>query len=319
MTNYTYAVACIRAMEPTLFSAATIEQLLNCTTYDQSLQFLQEKGWGYPDGPLTAEALLTAEREKAWEVVEGLGMDMNTLAVLSFPKLYHNLKAAVKQFCTAGKVPGIFYQDAELSGEAMMEMLQRKAYDELPGNMGEVAKEACETLLQTGDGQLCDMIVDRACLEAILEAGLSAKDDIIRDYAISSVQVSNIKIAARCMATGKSEEFTLRALAPCEELNVNDMAKAAAGGTLIPWLQECGFGEAADAISESPSAFERWCDDRIIETIQPQLYESFNVGPLVAYLLARENEIKTVRIILSGKLNSLPEASIRERVRKMYV
>ena len=38
-----------------------------------------------------------------------------------------------------------------------------------------------------------------------------------------------------------------------------------------------------------------------------------------AYVLARENEIKTVRIILSGKQNGFSEESIRERVREMYV
>jgi V/A-type H+-transporting ATPase subunit C len=43
------------------------------------------------------------------------------------------------------------------------------------------------------------------------------------------------------------------------------------------------------------------------------------VSPLAAYILARENEIKTVRILLSGKLNDLPENSIRERLRDMYV
>lgn len=57
----------------------------------------------------------------------------------------------------------------------------------------------------------------------------------------------------------------------------------------------------------------------MIRTIQPQKYNPFSVGPLVAYVLARENEIKTVRIILSGKQNGLPEESIRERVREMYV
>ena len=66
-------------------------------------------------------------------------------------------------------------------------------------------------------------------------------------------------------------------------------------------------------------AFERWCDNQVIRTIQPQKYNPFSVGPLVAYVLARENEIKTVRIILSGKQNGLPEESIRERVREMYV
>ena len=43
--------------------------------------------------------------------------------------------------------------------------------------------------------------------------------------------------------------------------------------------------------------------------MQPQKYESFSVGPLVAYVLARENEIKTVRIILSGKQNGFSDDS----------
>ena len=48
-------------------------------------------------------------------------------------------------------------------------------------------------------------------------------------------------------------------------------------------------------------------------------YMEIGGKPLVAYALARENEIKTVRIILSGKRTGMPEASIRERVREMYV
>ena len=46
------------------------------------------------------------------------------------------------------------------------------------------------------------------------------------------------------------------------------------------------------------------------------LLEVLNTDSVV---LARENEIKTVRIILSGKQNGFPDSAIRERVREMYV
>ena len=75
----------------------------------------------------------------------------------------------------------------------------------------------------------------------------------------------------------------------------------------------------AQALKESPSAFERWCDNQLIETIKPQKYNPFTAGPLVAYILAKENEIKTVRIILTARLNGLEEEQIRERIREMYV
>ena len=85
------------------------------------------------------------------------------------------------------------------------------------------------------------------------------------------------------------------------------------------YLADTAYAGGAEALSESASAFERWCDNRIIETIKPQKYNPFTVGPIVAYILARLNEIKTVRIILTCKLNRLPEEAIRERVREMYV
>ena len=320
-TNYTYAVASIRVMELSLFSAATLEQLMACRTYQQCLQFLAEKGWGDADTPLNADAILTREREKTWETIASLQVDMAVFDVLSLPKLYHNLKAAVKEVCTEHHTPGIFYSDCPISGEDMMAWLRDKDYEAFPAPMRAAAQEAYETLLQTRDGQLCDIIVDRAALEAIAKAGREARDDIIRDYAESTVAVADIKIAARCAATGKTIDFMQRAMAPCASLSIDALAIAAQSGTtnLTDYLQSVGYGDAAEALKESPSAFERWCDNRIIETIQPQLYNPFSVGPLVAYVLARENEIKTVRIILSGKQNDLPEASIRERVRNMYV
>ena len=51
--------------------------------------------------------------------------------------------------------------------------------------------------------------------------------------------------------------------------------------------QETVYAEGADALAESPSAFERWCDNRIIQTISPQKYEAFSVGPVVAYVISK--------------------------------
>jgi V/A-type H+-transporting ATPase subunit C len=165
------------------------------------------------------------------------------------------------------------------------------------------------------------VIIDHATLDAIMEAGRASKDAIIRDYAESTVAVADIKIAVRASKTAKSLEFMRRAMASCATLNVEALAHAALSGmdAITEYLNGNGYEEAAEALEESPSAFERWCDNRIIHTIQPQKYNPFSVGPLVAYIIARENEIKTVRIILTCKQNGLSDDSIRERVREMYV
>ena len=240
---------------------------------------------------------------------------------MSYTSWFHNLKAAVKEVCTGKSGANIYYEGTPLSGEELVRIIKEKDYKALPENMQTAAEEAVETLLHSGDGQLCDVIIDRAAMEAIMEAGKASKDEIIRDYAESTVAVANIKIAVRALKTAKSLEFMKRAMAPCGSLNVDALAHAALAGmdSVIEYLSGNGYAEAAEALKEAPSAFERWCDNRIIQTIKPQKSNPFSVGPLVAYVIARENEIKTVRIILTCKQNGLSDDSIRERVREMYV
>ena len=72
----------------------------------------------------------------------------------------------------------------------MLEIIQNKEFSRLPENMAEAAREAYEALLHTRDGQLCDVIIDRAALDAIYQAGLKAKDKIIKDYAESHCSCS---------------------------------------------------------------------------------------------------------------------------------
>ena len=109
--QYTYAVARIRALEVSLFSNAVIDQLIACQDYGQCLQFLEERGWGDSETSGNAEAILTREEEKIWEVVKELSVGMDNFAVLSYPKLFHNLKAAIKEVCTSDNGRHIFYDD----------------------------------------------------------------------------------------------------------------------------------------------------------------------------------------------------------------
>lgn len=321
-TKYTYAVARIRALEVSLLTNAVIEQLLACKSAEQALQFLVEKGWGdLTAGTLDADEVLNKEEEKMWQTIREVAPDMHVFDVLSLPKLYHNLKAAIKEVCTEVENKNIFYDDCEIPGEEMFALVQNKEFDKLPGNMSATAREAFDTLLHTRDGQLCDLIIDHATLEAMLEAGKKSGEKIIEEYAQTAVAIADIKIAVRSQKTGKNAEFMKKAMVNCSEINVDQLTQAALAGAeeIAQYLEGTSYREGADALRISPSAFERWCDNKMTDSMRSQKYESFSVGPFLAYLLARQNEIKTVRIILTGKQNEFPDEAIRERIREMYV
>ncbi len=319
--DYTYAVAYIRAQENRLFSQSTIDQILACRTYEEGLNFIREKGWGGTDAGNDLDTILATERNAAWEMVQSLNVPMDTFDVLALPNVYHNLKTAIKETYLDERHDDFFYEGTVPSREELREIVEKKEFGKLPPEMEKAAEEALETLIHTGDGQLCDVIIDRACLAAIEKTGQETHDDVIRRYAQIVVATTDIKIAVRCQKTGKSYDFMMRALQPTEMLDVEGLAKAATSGfdAILDYLSTGNFSEAAEALRQSPSEFERWCDDTLMVMLQAEKYELFTVGPLVAYILARETEIKTVGIILSGKANGLSDDSIRERVRVMYV
>jgi V/A-type H+-transporting ATPase subunit C len=131
----------------------------------------------------------------------------------------------------------------------------------------------------------------------------------------------DIKIALRCMRTGKDEQFVNSCLAKCDVLDTSRLAEAALGGedALAEYVKFLSFPTLAACIGSSYAAFEREMDDILIESLKDAKYRCLGMAPLAAYYFAVENEIKTVRIILSCKKNGMSNETIRERVRKLYV
>ena len=319
--SYAFAVARIRVKEKKLLSDADISQMAALKDEASVLAFLADRGWGDADGEKNAEAMLAAEEAKSLALMKELKVDTSIFDVLEYPRQFHNLKAGIKEVCTDGNHERIFYDIEGLGREKIMQILRDKNYQELPSFMQQTAAEAYEVMVNTRDGQRCDCIVDRGCLEAMYKHGRAMKNEMMRSYISSTVAVADIRIAVRGARTGKSYAFLKEALAACDDFSADALAQAAARGedSLYAYLQEHGYGEAADAVRTSPSAFERWCDNRLIETIRPQRMNSVSVSPIVAYYLARQNEIRMARIILTAKANGFGEETIRERVRKMYV
>ncbi len=317
--EYIYAVARVRSRELSLLSRQDVDQLMACRTYDECLRTLSDKGWG--GGDSQAEAILAAEEEKTWAFIHELTEDLTPFNVLLYPTDYNNLKAAIKSVVTGAEPHDVFLPGGSIDPQVMLRCVREGDFSELPPDMAAAGDQAYHTLLQTEDGQLCDVILDKACITGLLQCGRDSGVDILRDYAELTAAVSDIKIAVRACKTGKSRAFLEAALAPCGTLDAASLAAAACKSLedLFAYLSVTPYGEAAERLKESYSAFEKYCDDRVMDLIKEQKMNPFTVGPLFAYVLARRNEISTVRIILSGKLNELDDNMIRERLRDMYV
>ncbi len=318
--DYTYGVARIRALESGLLTDDDMSQLAGMKTFEEGLTFLRDRGWGNGNESLTLDEMMSVEKEKTYRVLEEIVDEPEEYAILTLPDIYHNLKAAIKQVCTEQETANVFIDGVGEKPQFLKECIREGNYERLPKGMAEPAKEATEILLRTGDGQLCDLVIDRAALEAIREAGKNSENELIQKYADIQVTVADIKIAVRGVQSGKDAQFLDNALVSCAGISVSELKSASVNGIegISSYLESAGYKDGVEALKTSASVFECWCDNLVIEEMKSQKYRAFTIGPVIAYAVARLNEIKTAKMILLGIQNGFEEDFIKERVRKMY-
>ena len=319
--QFVYAVARVRAKELSLLSEADVNRLLACETYPECLNVLRDKGWG-DDIAETVDyhELIAAEEAKLWRFIFELVPDKSAFNVVLLPVDFHNLKAAVKGYITNSLSDDLFMAVGTLDKDFLTKCVEKNNFSDLPTIMAEAAKTAFGKLLHTGDGQLCDNIIDKALLEAINLEGKTSKNSLIRAYSELMVASSNIKVAIRCQNLNKNFDFLKSVLVECQTLDIEKLAEAAIAGkeALCDYLVFTPYEDAVPFVRESLQQFEFWRDNKIMELICAEKYDSFSIAPIIAYILARQNEFKVVRVILSGKLNRIENDLIKERLRKMY-
>lgn len=321
--DYAYAVARVRANEKSLLSAADMEQLIEAEDYDTAMKKLSDMGWGDPDQVADYAEFLENYFAKTTDLLtEVLGEDgIHIMDMLIIPNDVQNLKAALKAKVSQNDAKDLYTQSTVYPAEKVIEAVQNKAFEDLPEFMQEPAAEAYDVLTSNGNGQVADAIIDSAALAEMVKLGAESGSKVLEQLAERKVAAADMKVALRCAHTHKSADFIQKSIVPCATLDAEALKEAAKKNVdeVLDYISTTTYKVGAEKFKESTSAFEKWCDDILMECVNQAKFTALGVDPLVAYYIARDAEIKSVRILLSAKKNHLSNDIIRERVRTLYV
>ena len=306
MKDYTYSVARIRAKEAFLLSKQDIEQLISAADYDEAVRLLRDKNG-------------IASEDELWQLLDGLA-DAETIRVLRLRADYHNIKAAVKAVFSDTDAKELLLDGGTEDKNIIYEAVRTRNYDMLDEELADTAEAATKLLLHTQDGQLCDLLIDKARLAAVENAAEQTRDSFIIGYAEMTADLANLRTALRCALTDRPRSFIENALYDGGSLNYSMLAAAAEGGTekLFEYVSSTAYSDGVQYMKSGAAVFEKWCDDRIMELMDTAKYDSFSAAPIIAYAYAAETELNTIRLILSAKKSGFDNDIIRERVRRLY-
>ena len=327
--DYMFASAYIRCQEKYLLSSEKAEKMLEAKTPDEALKVLYELNYGDGSSEVSAsefEVLLSQELEKAYNLVLPLAPDREYFVIFLYPNDYHNVKTLLKAEFLGTNADELLMNTGSIPLAKLIDLVQNRNYTDMRLEMAKGIQEVVDTYGTTRNPQVIDLILDKACYKDINIEVSKIKNSFVRGYTALRIDTINLKSFVRAREMSKSWDFFSNIYIEggniAERLFISgyDEAFEQFADKLGIYGLSAALYEGASMLKESKrfTALEKFCDNLLMNYIRDAKYIAVGVEPLVAFLAAKENEVKMVRVIMAGKLANLPAEQIRERMRDTY-
>lgn len=324
--EYTRFVSQLRVLETRLLTRAQLLRLVEAPDAEAAFRTLAETEYGpavaTAAGPADFETALAAELARVFALLSRNVPDPSLMLVLGLAYDWLNLKTALKA-ALAGKAlePRHLVPAGQLTREALL-----APSGALPEPFAAAAAAAVQAYRTTGDPQEIDLVLDA---HRYVSAGRAARAygyGLAAQLAETAADLVNLRTLLRLRLLRRGAALSRRALVgggriepgrllAASGLEPEEMATALSGQ---PGADILAAGVASHRQTSSLALMEKLMDDRLFSLVRSARLAAFGPDPVIAYLLAKELEIRNLRIIFTGKLNRLPEPTIRERLRETY-
>ena len=304
-TKYASAVGAVKAMENLLLTHSDIDQLINARTDNEFKNMLESK---------SGEDL-----KSVWEMLRSYAPDSRELEILLYKNDFHNLKVTLKSVIADRDPKNCFIYPTNLDTDLLLESVRNRDFESIPKYIRSTAENAYSLLTDTLDGQLSDIVIDTACMKALQKSAEETGSDFMVRYAEIITVTADIKTAYRCSKMKKPVSFMEKAICGSKNLEKEFLINAVLSGSFFEELEQTDYRELAELLKENSARFEKRCDDMITELAETARMKSFGIDPLLAYYIAKEAEIKNLRIISVCRESGADRQTVTERVRKLYV
>ena len=323
-TDYLFLSAALRSRERELLTRSQVDRMLHAATAAESAQVLVEMG--YPPFDASSEAGLNEAvsqvRTAMFRELEKAMPDKGILDVFKLKYDYHNLKTLIK---SRGADVSRLLVDAGRVKAADMESKYRQTgkWDFLPDVPAAAAAEAARVLAETGDPQRSDFLLDKTYFSELTDMARATGCEFLMDYVRTLIDAANLRSVVRTLRMHRAGTFLQQVLftggaVSVERIlaDVNNGVAALYRATPLAAAAELG----QEAVSGgSLTAFEKACDNAVLARAAASRSVPFGPEVPIGYVVARENDFTSARIILTGRQAGLDADTIRERLRDSYV
>ena len=319
----------VRVYEKSLLTEDYFERLVHADDVDEVVQILNETSYekymeGLTDGNF--EDVLTNSLVDAYEQVYEVTPETKVSEYVSLRYTYHNIKLNFKEMLRGTDLSHLYIPISPINNRAIDYAITSGESQRLSSHYLESINEASEGYEQLQDLYSIDVILDRRYLTHLRILADEIGDKQLIEMTEKEIDYRNIITLVRAMHQNRTRNFLNAVLSSSGSISKAELIELGQKemSDVIAFYDKTHLDKivqqvSTDGNSISTLKLEAVIDDEIMRLMQDGKRVVSGPLPLVAYIHAKEIEVKNLRIIYYAKSTDMSVEEINERLRLNYV
>lgn len=321
----------IRVYETKLLDRSKLDRMMDASSAEEALKVLQETEYGSHVSGIKRideyEIILSEELNRLFNLMYEISPVKALVDLMSIKYDYQNIKVILKGRFLKEDLSRLIMSVGSIDSSKLKELTENKDLSDFLPIIREGINEAIYTFETTKDPQMIDIILDKYMFKSLIHIKDLIKDSFIDKYVAALIDSTNLKTLLRVKKQNKNREFLHSVIIEGGFIDkdkilsmLNDEVDSIYGKISTSTYSE--FVKSSleyYSKTSSVSLLEKLSDNYIMQMMKDAKIIPFGVEPLLAYIYAKETEIKIIRIIMVGKINNISGELVRERLRDIYV
>jgi V/A-type H+-transporting ATPase subunit C len=320
--RYAYATARVRSLELNMLSRSVFVDMANAATFADAVELLNGTEYAL-DAKADTERLEQMLLERRTEIRRLFGELIQNEGIEAFLRAredFANMRLAVRRVVTGRKLGLDYSDDGNVPAAEFEEIFEQENYERFPEYLQEAVEAAVLGYYESHDVRRIDYEIDRVQASWRVRQAQKLQSEFGLSLMRIRIDLTNIRTMLRLKMADRQEEtgyFLPDGFVSIDRFRQGLEAGLEALGPLFYSTPYYELLELSIPYLKSEQSFlklEKECEDYVKGFLKTTRSIAAGPQPVIAYFLMKEAEIRTVRMVLTGKKNNLPPQLIQDRL-----
>jgi V/A-type H+-transporting ATPase subunit C len=323
--SYTFETAQVRALEMQMLTRTTLQDMANASGFQQAADLLSGTEYTLPAGGRNfaeVQQVLLQRRTAARALFADLMLDKATVKLFKTRDDFANLRLAVRRTLTEKPAGTDYSSDGNVPAEQIEQIFaEHEEFDEppFPDYVLNAVERAVLAYYQNKDIRRIDDAIDQYQADYNLRQARRLKSVFLTGLFKIQIDLTNIRTMLRVKFTESEQRnvFLKGGFIELERFTHGIELGYEALGQLFfvtPYYRIVDIGAGYLASNKSFLKVEQQCEEHLTGFLKTTVRITAGPQPIIAYLLMKENEIRTINLILTAKKNNLDTKLLLDRM-----